>query len=117
MYPPVWMLNESLVPDEPLMPSSMPVSHGNGPNQYMGWYQPGSVGITIPSTKRSPSASIGAGSDSSESVVSGVAPVAVAGGCQASDGPANISCEPLEGCAPTVAASSHSTVANIRQQF
>ena len=49
--------------------------------------------------------------------IAGVASAPVAGGCQASDGAANISVAAVEGCAPAVAASSHITVANIRQQF
>src|SRR5215216_4787250 len=36
MYAPLRTLTESLVPDEPLMPSSMPESHGVGPNQACG---------------------------------------------------------------------------------
>src|SRR3954469_1765380 len=39
MYAPLRTLNESLVPDEPLIPSSIPESHGAGPIQTMGEYQ------------------------------------------------------------------------------
>src|ERR1700754_4404110 len=39
MYAPLRMLIESLVPDEPLIPSSTPESHGAGPSQIVGAYQ------------------------------------------------------------------------------
>src|SRR4051812_22267972 len=39
MYAPVRMLIESLVPDEPLRPNSMPESQGVGPNQPCGMCQ------------------------------------------------------------------------------
>src|SRR5262245_7703807 len=40
------MLNESLVPDDPLIPSSTPESHGDGPNQPCGMCQ-GPFGFSI----------------------------------------------------------------------
>src|SRR5262245_38622760 len=78
------MLSDSLVPDEPLIPSSIPLSHGSGPNQYRGPYQPAPSSMMMPSTSRSPSESAGAGSDSSE--VADVSFSLASGRFQASEG-------------------------------
>ena len=72
------MLNESLVPDEPLRPSSMPVSHGAGTSRNARSYHVGCSSRTTPlapvaspATLLGFSPSAGAGSDSSSGFVDG----------------------------------------------
>src|SRR5262245_13034452 len=93
----------------------MPVSHGNGPNQYRGSYQPALSSMTMPSTSISPSESAGGGSDSSEAAGSFFP--SGASGCQASDVASlrDVSCA-APGCAHTVetATSSQSNVTGMQ---
>src|SRR6478752_5546392 len=52
------MLNESLVPADPLMPSSIPVSHGAGTNKNARSYQLGSSCNTTPPAALASSATL-----------------------------------------------------------
>ena len=95
MYAPARMLSESLVPDEPLSPSSTPESQGAGPNQMVGAYQGPSGSSTSTRVDGSASAAATAGSgsfypgigNSAAGPTDGTAAAgATAGGCHASDG-------------------------------
>jgi hypothetical protein len=81
IYAPVRMLSESLVPDDPLSPSSTPESQGAGPNQILGEYH-GDAPSRISSFD-----SLETGTDSSGSGISDGAELSASspGGCQGSD--------------------------------
>ncbi len=83
------MLSESLVPDEPLRPSSTPESQGSGPSHNGGEYQDEGGAASKPAVASASSAagSADAGIGNSAGCDAAVTSVAAAaGGCQGSEG-------------------------------